>query len=114
MTLALLVLGALIIIGFVKYQSQKNKEVEETNSQGSVEDQEPYQTTQEEDNSYYEETFRTALVEEDLVEETVLDPKPPAKKATAPKKTSAKKTSEKKPAGKKTSAKKSTSKKSSK
>lgn len=110
MTIALLILVALIVIGFVRFSSQKNKEAKEESSQSQEEIPSSYQTTQEMDESYYGETFKTALAEE----ETVLETEPPAKKTTAPKKTLAKKTTEKKTAGKKTSAKKSTSKKSSK
>lgn len=117
MLLALLVLSTLIIIGFIRFRSQKNQEIQDESSQIEEETPSSYQTTQEVDESYYREAFSSPEPEESPVTdqgEAVPEPKPkksPSTKKTSAKKTSAKTTSPKKTAGKKTTTKKSPSKK---
>ena len=112
MLLALLVLSTLIIIGFIRFRSQKNQEIQDESSQIEEETPSSYQTTQEVDESYYREAFSSPEPEGSPVAdqgEAVPEPKP--KKSPSTKKTSAKTTSPKKTAGKKTATKKSPSKK---
>lgn len=108
MTLALLILVALIVIGFVRFSSQKNKEAKEESSQSQEEIPSSYQTTQEMDESYYRETFSSPDPEESPVKdqgEAITEPKP--KKSSTSKKTSTKSSPAKKTTGKKPTAKKS-------
>lgn len=111
MLLALLILAALIIIGFIRFRSQKNQEVQES-SQIVDENPSSYQTAQEADESYYRESFSSSEPERGPVEdpvEVISEPKP--KKSPVIKKDSTKGSSTKKTPGKKTTAKKSPSKK---
>lgn len=113
---AILILGlilTLIAIGFIRFTKEKNQEkIRESSAGDPTPTQESsYQTTQEADQSYYQETYAPEEIKENPEAEE--DPKPAKviKKTTSNKKTQIKKEESKKAPAKKSPAKKTPAKK---
>lgn len=112
-TFIIVILGALFIIGAVRFTREKKQEIQEDQPSTKAEEkssESPYLTTQLKDESTYAEVYQTPA--EEVKVETSVEEKPVAKKISPKKETPAKKTTEKKsPAKPAKTAKKTTAKK---
>jgi cytoskeletal protein RodZ len=108
MTLAILVLVALIVIGFVRFRAKENQEAQNESSQVTEETPSPNFDT----SYFHEEIISSPEPEESPAgDQGEAIPEPRPKRSSPPKKSSTKSTTAKKSTGKKTTTKKSTPKK---
>jgi len=109
-TFIIAILAILLIVGVVRSIKERAQNKKAENSTGQDQEEAPYQISQEEDHSNYQEVYASEEAQtEAIVEKT---PAPKEKKAPVAKKTPAKKeAAPKKPAPKKPAAKKAPAKK---
>jgi len=103
MTAILLILVALIVIGFIRFQSQKRREKQESQGKTPSPDLDPIPDRVVDTTCFYKEILSPEESPEDQGQ-AVPEPKP--KKSPAPKKSPTKKTPAKKTTAKKSSSKK--------
>ena len=111
-TLIIVVLSVLLIIGIVRSTKEKAQSGQVKNSPAPDQEETPYQTSQEVDQSYYQEVYASEEAQTEVVGEKLPTPKekkaPVAKKVPAKKEAAPKKSALKKPVAKKAPAKKPT------